>query len=799
MNAKVDQAEKSPDLVTIEVDGVTLEVRKGAMVIEATDAADISVPRFCYHKKLSIAANCRMCLVEVERAPKPLPACATPVAEGMRVFTRSAKARAAQKGVMEFLLINHPLDCPICDQGGECELQDLSIGYGRGVSRFTERKRVVEDENLGPLISTEMTRCIHCTRCVRFLDEIGGQRELGGIGRGEHTTISTYVGAGVRSELSGNIIDLCPVGALTSKPFRFTARAWELLSHDAVAPHDAVGSNIHLHHMRGQIKRVVPRENEDVNETWIADRDRFSYEGIYAEDRLPRPLVKVGGEWQEADWEVALDGAARGLRETIERHGAEAFGALVAPTSTVEEMYLLGRIMRALGVTNIDHRLRQADFSDDTQAAVPSLGMALADAQDLRGALLVGADVRSEAPMLNLRLRKAALQGARIAVLNPRRVKPNFAGVDQEVVAPGAMVERLAAVAKALLEAKGEGVPQEFAALLDGVSVDDTARAKAELLGNSPAAVLVGAMVESHPQGAALRALAALVARLAGAVYGQVPSAANSVGGWYAGAVPHREVGAAARDTVGLNARAMLEQPRRGYVVFGAEPELDAFDPAVARNALNEAEFVLVMSPYATPEMAEYADIILPIGAFGETAGTYVNLEGRWQSGNGVGRPQGEARPAWRVLRVLGNLLDLEGFEYQGVDEVLDELRSRVAEAQPAGQPGPGSFELAAFGDGYQRVGDVPIYRTDAVVRRAGSLQATVLNPPAAAYLSQALADELGVAEGDRLRASQGAGSAELPVVIDDGVPAGCVRIPAALPETVRLGPMLGAVQLERA
>ncbi|HEX5512811.1 MAG TPA: NADH-quinone oxidoreductase subunit NuoG, partial [Gammaproteobacteria bacterium] len=404
---------KNPDLITITVDGVEMQVPKGAMIIEATDAARIDVPRFCYHKKLSVVASCRMCLVEVEQggrpAPKPMPACATPVADGMKVFTNSPKALAAQKGVMEFLLINHPLDCPVCDQGGECELQDVALGYGRSVSRFTERKRIFEDEDLGPLVGTAMTRCIHCTRCVRFLSEIGGQRELGAVGRGEHTQITTYIEHGVHSELSGNIIDLCPVGALTDKPYRFSARAWEMLSRPTIAPHDSVGSNISAHYLRGQIKRVVPRDNEEINECWLADRDRFSFHGVYSEDRLTQPMIKRDGQWQEVDWETALTAAVEGLRR-IASESPEQLGVLVSPTATTEEMYLLGKLVRGLGSRNIDHRLRQADFSDQNEAALyPSLGQSIVDLEHLKAALVIGADLRAQAPMLNHRLRKASL------------------------------------------------------------------------------------------------------------------------------------------------------------------------------------------------------------------------------------------------------------------------------------------------------------------------------------------------------------------------------------------------------
>ncbi|RFA30574.1 NADH-quinone oxidoreductase subunit G [Alkalilimnicola ehrlichii] len=801
MNAKVDQEQKNPDLVTIEVDGVSMEVRKGAMLIEATDAANVHVPRFCYHKKLSVAANCRMCLVEVERAPKPLPACATPVADGMRVFTKSERALAAQKGVMEFLLINHPLDCPICDQGGECELQDVALGYGRGVSRFTERKRVVEDENLGPLVATEMTRCIHCTRCVRFLDEVAGQRELGGIGRGEHTVISTYVEAGVRSELSGNVIDLCPVGALTSKPYRFSARAWEMLSHAAIAPHDSVGSNINLHHVRGKVKRVAPRENESLNETWISDRDRFSYQGIYSEDRLPRPLVKRNGEWEEVEWETALEVTAKGLRQVVEAHGGGQLGALISPTSTLEELYLLSRLVRGLGSANIDHRLRQADFSDQAKApAFPHLGLSVEELEAQRAVLVIGSNVRSELPIINLRLRKASLAGAAVMTVNPRRFKANYELAVDHVVAPQAMVRELAAVAQALLDAKGEPAPAGFAELLGDVKPGRVHQDIAtKLQEQEQAVVLTGALVESHPAGAALRALAGLIARLSNARFGQLPQAANSVGACLAGAQPHRGVGARKSDQVGLDARRMFEEPRKGYLLFNVEPEFDAWNPSAARKALAEAEFVAVMSPYATPDMADYADVILPISAFSETAGTYVNLEGRWQSAGGVAAPVGEARPGWRVLRVLGNLFDLDGFDYQGADQVLDEIRSAVGEAAvpaaPAWEPVVNAFQA----QGLVRLGDVPIYRTDMLVRRASALQATVHTPAAAVYLAAATAAAVGVREGQQVRVRQDGASLELPAVIDDSIPADCVWIPAALEETGVLGPMQGEVTVEAA
>ena len=790
------------DLVTITVDGVEMQVPKGAMIIEATDAARIDVPRFCYHKKLSIAASCRMCLVEVEQggrpAPKPLPACATPVADGMKVFTSSPKAIAAQKGVMEFLLINHPLDCPICDQGGECELQDVALGYGRSVSRFTERKRVFEDEDLGPLVATDMTRCIHCTRCVRFLSEIGGQNELGGIGRGEHTKISTYVERGVHSELSGNIIDVCPVGALTNKPYRFSARAWELVSRPTVAPHDSLGSNINAHYLRGSIKRIVPRDNEAVNECWLSDRDRWGFHGVYSQDRLTRPMVKRNGAWEETDWETALAAASEGLRR-ITTASPDQLGTLVAPTATLEEMYLLGKLVRGLGSRNIDHRLRTGDFSDQNEAALyPYLGQAIADIEQLKAALVIGADLRTQVPLLNHRLRKASLRGAQVHFLNPRAIDLNFRGT-QQVVAALDMPAELALVAQALAGAKGTGLPAEAAELAAGRQPEAWHTEVAQLLAETrPATVLVGAMAEAHPAGALLRSLGALIAELAGVRFGEVPEAANSVGGWLAGAVPHRKAGGEAEAQPGLHARAMLEQPRKGYLLYNVEPEFDCWDPVAASAAVDAAEFVVALTPYVTERMRAYADVLLPVGTFSETAGTFVNLEGRWQSFSGVAAPVGEARPGWRVLRVLGTLLGLPGFDQESVEDAFNEVRRQVGDYVPAKARALRSELPRPAAGVLYRAGAVPLYAGDPLVRRSEPLQRTPHARPAALYLNSADATALGLAEGDLARVRQ-VGEVTLTVMVDDGVPAGTAWIPTALAGSAALGPVFGEVTVARA
>ena len=786
----------SEESVNIEVNGIPLQARKGAMLIEITDAAGIPIPRFCYHKKLSIAANCRMCLVEVERAPKPLPACATPVMEGMKVFTESPKARAAQKGTMEFLLINHPLDCPICDQGGECELQDLAMGYGSDASRFTERKRVVKDKDIGPLISTDMTRCIHCTRCVRFGDEIAGLRELGAIGRGEFMEIGTYVAHSVASELSGNVIDLCPVGALNAKPSRNRGRSWEYVQHAVVAPHDSVGSNIFVHTLRGKVMRVVPRENDAVNETWISDRDRFSYEGIYSEDRLSRPRV----DGTETDWETALEAAAKGLQAVITQQGPEAVGFLLGPTATAEELYLAQKLARGLGVANIDHRLRQADFSDQDAAPVfPWLGQALEDLEKVGAALLIGSNVRMEQPLAGLRLRKAALAGGRVMFVNPRDFEFRFPVATKVIADPAGMVTTLAGVAQAVAELQGETLPAGLTGLIAG-SPSDAERAMAKtLIDHTPATVLLGNLAVSHPAFAQLRALAGFVARCSGARLGYLPEAANSAGGWLVGALPHRLPGGRAAPTLGLNARAMLESPRKAYVLLGVEPELDCWDGAAAHAALHGAEFVVSLSPYASAgDSPNHSRIVLPVATFAETAGTYVNAEGRWQSFQGASPPFGEARPAWKVLRVLGNLCGVAGFEYVSAEDVLAEVWGDCESVQPdnisnGDLPNWQSFQP----EGLLRVADVPIYATDPLVRRARSLQQSPLMRPAEVRLHPEVAQALGVVGREQVQVRQNGRAVELPLVLDESIPRGCAWIPAGLPASAALGPAVGPVVIQ--
>jgi NADH-quinone oxidoreductase subunit G len=775
----------------IEINGKQMEVDDGVTIMDAANRAGIYIPHFCYHRKLSIAANCRMCLVQVEKAPKPLPACATPVTNGMKVQTHSAQAVEAQKGVMEFLLINHPLDCPICDQGGECQLQDLAVGYGASGSRYEEPKRVVTNKNLGPLISTDMTRCIHCTRCVRFGQEIAGIMELGMIGRGEHAEIViTFVGRTVDSELSGNVIDLCPVGALTSKPFRYSARPWELSRKPSVSPHCGHGSNLTVNVKQNRVMRVLPRENEAVNECWLSDKDRFSYEGLNSEERLARPLVRDGGAWKEIDWQVALDLVAKELTRIRDQHGAASIGALATPHQTVEELYLLGRLAREFASGNADFRLRRADFSTDGRTSgAPWLGMKLAELGKLDRALVVGSTLTKDHPLIGHRLRQATKRGLQLSLVNPFDDNLLMRVANKAIVAPSAMAATLAQVAKALAETKNAALP---AAARDAATSDvsDAARAiAASLASGKNAGVFLGNLAQHHPAAARLHELALAVADLAGARFGFLGEAANSVGGYLAGCVPSGS---------GLNAGAMLGKPLKAYLLLGVEPELDTHDSQQAMAAMKAAEFVVALSPYEHGA-TEYAHVILPITPFTETAGTFVNTEGTVQSFNGVVQPLGESRPAWKVLRVLGNFLGLPGFDYDSPEDVR---REALAGADPATRLGNGlaAGESAAPPrvEGIERIGEVPAYAADAIVRRARSLQHTRDGAPPVASMSRALADQLGLREGDMARVRQGAAEAVVGFAIDDKLPAGCVRLAAARPETAALGAMFGGLTVER-
>ncbi|MGB5259637.1 MAG: NADH-quinone oxidoreductase subunit NuoG [Gammaproteobacteria bacterium] len=788
------------DAVNIEIDGKPYQARKGAMIIEVADAAGIPIPRFCYHKKLSVAANCRMCMVEVEKVPKPLPACATPVAEGMKVFTRSDIATGGQKAVMEFLLINHPLDCPICDQGGECELQDLALGYGRDVSRFAEKKRVVRDKYIGPLIATDMTRCIHCTRCIRMLREVAGKMELGATGRGEHMEIGTYIETSLESELSGNVIDVCPVGALTSRPFRFKARAWELQQHATVAPHDAVGSNLFVHTRRGEVMRVVPRENEAVNEVWLSDRDRFSYEGLYSDDRVSEPMLKVSGEWQAVDWETALQATVDGLRDVIDTHGADQVGMLVSPTATLEEMSLAQSLARGIGVSNIDHRLRQSDFTDQAEAPLyPSLGQSLAALEEVNAALVIGSNIRKDQPIIGHRLRKAALAGAQVMFVNPVDYEFLFEVHARRVVPPAQLAGVLAGIAACFPDAANHATAAVKTAIGNAAPDDVQRRIAAALKEANTATVLLGSVAINHPQYSLIRALAQVIAERSSATLGLLPDAANSAGGWLAGVLPHRGPAGSRLDDAGMNARDMLAARLKAYLLLNVEPGYDCYDAAEASQAVEAAPFVVSISPFASEAIKSAADVLLPIGPFTETAGTFVNAEGRWQSFTGVATPVGESRPGWKVLRVLANQFGLEGFEQNTAEAIRDALQAQCGNAGNDNRQAAGPVATAATSAGLQRVGDVAILATDPLVRRAGALQQTPDAEVASLLrINPAAAEAAGIRDGYRVRVSQGEASVEIDVSIDARVADGCVWVQSGTAASAALGAAFGAVMVER-
>ncbi|MBA5689324.1 NADH-quinone oxidoreductase subunit NuoG [Rugamonas apoptosis] len=775
-------------MVEIEIDGKKVEVPAGSMVMDAANKLGTYIPHFCYHKKLSIAANCRMCLVEVEKAPKPLPACATPVSAGMIVRSASDKAVQAQKSVMEFLLINHPLDCPICDQGGECQLQDLAVGYGKGESRYEEEKRVVTPKDGGPLVSMqEMSRCIQCTRCVRFGQEVAGVMELGMIGRGEHSEITAFVGQTITSEMSGNMIDLCPVGALTSKPFRYSARSWELSRRKSVSPHDGLGANLIVQVKQGKVKRVLPLENEAINECWISDKDRFSYEGLEAADRLTAPMLKQGGEWKEVDWQTALEYVAHGLKNIKHEHGANALATLATAHSTLEELHLLQKLTRAMGSDSVDTRLRHSDFSLAADVK-PWLGMTIADFAQLNRAFVIGSFLRKDHPLLATRLRTAVKGGAKLSILHAADDDQLITIANKMIAAPSDWLAALSQVVVAVAKAKEVAAPAGF----EAVTVSDAAAAiAASLLSGDNKAVLLGNAAVQHPQAAALHAAAQWIAEQTGAKLGVLTEAANTVGAYIANA--------------NSGNAPVFSTPKQAYVLLNVEPQLDAVNPQQATEALKRADMVVVLSAYK--HGMDYADVLLPVSPFSETSGTFVNCEGRAQSFNGTVKPLGDTRPAWKVLRVLGNVLGLSGFDYETSEAIRDEVLgagvtdvsarlNNAAKATPvAAAFGAASGATAAP----ERVTDVPIYFADAIVRRAESLQKTADAAAPKAHLSTALAQQLGVVAGDKVKVSQGSGSAILVAAVDAGLPANAVRVAAAHASTAALGSMFGSITVEKA
>jgi NADH-quinone oxidoreductase subunit G len=785
------------DLLNIEINGISLQVKPGSMLIEAADEAGITIPRFCYHKKLSVAANCRMCLVEVEKAPKPLPACATPVSDGMKVFTKSKVALEAQKSVMEFLLINHPLDCPICDQGGECDLQDIAIGFGKDASRFAENKRVVKDKYIGPLISTDMTRCIHCTRCVRFGQEIAGIMEMGAPGRGEHTEISTYMERAIGSEMSGNVIDLCPVGALTSKPYRYTGRPWENTSFDSIAPHDCAGSNIHVEVRRDKVMRVIPRENESINEVWLSDRDRFSYTALNGDDRLQQPMIKQGDEWKSVDWETALDYATEGLQRVLQNSGANQLGALAAPISTTEEFYLLQKLLRAMGSNNIDHRLLQMDFSGQDSAPVfPYLGQSIADLEAINAGLLIGSYTRKDQPILNHRLRKAARSGAKISAINSVEYEFNYDLSANVVAHPLDIASELAAVVKALAEVSGKPVPSAIADVVKTAKPSDAHKTIAnDLQAAEKATVLIGMHAMANPNFAAIRSLANAVAELSGATLGYLSPGANSAGAWLAGAVPHR--GPAGESVeAGKHVMQMVSEDMNAFILLNCEPELDCADSAEALGAMKNADFVISLTPFVSNSMRDYADVLLPVTPFTETSGTFVNATGVWQSFSGCVKPLAEARPAWKVLRVMGNFLKLDGFDYLSSEEIRDELDGLTSDIHADSRSEIVALQIDSNKAELTRIGHRAMYATDNIVRRAAALQATDDALSNMIVVNSTTAEKLGITGNDSVVVIQSNHRVSLPLYIEDAIPDDCAFIPTGVTSSMELGESYGSVEV---
>jgi NADH-quinone oxidoreductase subunit G len=770
MSAQPQLPNSAPDLVNIEIDGKPMQVAKGSMIIHAADKAGIAIPRFCYHSKLSIAANCRMCLVEVEKMPKPAPACATPVMEGMKVQTQSQKALSSQRNVMEFLLINHPLDCPICDQGGECELQDLAMGYGRSVSRFAERKRVVADENIGPLVETEMTRCIHCTRCVRFMDEIAGTQEFGGMGRGEHLEIGTYLGRNINTELSGNIIDVCPVGALTNKVFRFKARPWELTARESIGLHDAIGSNTFLHTRRGEVLRTVPRDNDAINETWLSDRDRYSHEAMQAADRALQPQIKKNGTWHIVDWPEALAEAATVLADTVKAKGAEQLGFLLGGAQSTEDYFLTAQIASALGCSNIDHRLQQLDAN---HTAMPGLGAPLAEFERARSVLLIGSNPRHDAPILGHKVRKAWTRGAKISAINPYDYDFHFSLTNKINADAGQFTSHLMALAKAAAEFKGQPLPAEFGQFGLEQAISETHQQIVKsLIESQPARIVLGDFAARHPDASVIYALSRFVATTTGAILDVMPDGANSRGAFIAGALPGKS---------GLHARAMVENPRATYFLLGATDVEDFAQGTSAKAAFSSAR-VIACTAFANEAVKEFANIILPIALGAESEGTYVNAEGLVQRMIAGAKAPGLAQAPWRILRAIAELLQVSGITFSDFTELstqIDQVLSKpptalTALAQNASKPArrpAGTFCVSRL---------MPIYQSDAVVRRAPALQQTPLaaKPSASLHPEDALAS--GISNGATIRVN----NQIMECAINARVPRGSIIIPSGFAQT---------------
>jgi len=783
------------DTITVTINGKTIETQAGRLLIDVADENDIVIPRFCYHKRLSVAANCRMCLVDIERAPKPMPACATHCMDGMVVRTRSQKALSAQKATMEFLLINHPLDCPICDQGGECELQDVAMGFGEGVSRYTESKRVVMDKNIGPLIATDLTRCIHCTRCVRFGDEIAGMPELGATGRGEHMEIGTYIKKAIVSELSGNVIDVCPVGALTAKPSRYTARPWELVQHAAVSPHDCVGSNCYVHTRGREVIRVVPRENEAINESWIADRDRFSYTALKTAQRLETPMLREQGVLRPTDWETALNEAANRLAGA-----GGSIAALISPQATLEEHYLAQKLLRALGSNHIDHRLSQTDFSAQQQAPLmPWLGRSLESVENLDAALIVGGSLRFEQPLLSHRLRKAVLKNnAAVSSIGHVGGQYNFALQNELNGSAAQLVANLAGVASAAARA-GEPLGERLAKLVEGLEPTPAQQAIASsLVAAGNAAIIVGLQALASPYLSLIQELCEAITARCGATLGYLSPSANSAGACLAGATPHRGPAGAALDKPGEHCAQMLTAQHKVLLAIGLNPPLDA---RAASPLSDNNEFVIAIASFDNDFVQQQADLVLPMAAIFETSGSYVNVEGLWQSFKACVPARGDSRQGWKILAALGQVVAPGEFDYADSLVVRNELKDLCSEVSLSNLCGVESKlgSLPADTGKLQKLGITPIYAGDEMTRLSAPLQATPLaQMQGAVLMNGAQARQAKLADCEQVQVRQGQGTAVLPFRIDESVPDGCVYVPAGIDAASHLPEALGKVELEK-
>jgi NADH-quinone oxidoreductase subunit G len=793
------------DSITLTINGQQIEAEAGRLLIDVADDNNIVIPRFCYHKKLSVAANCRMCLVEVERAPKPMPACATHIAEGMVVQTRSAKAIAAQKSTMEFLLINHPLDCPICDQGGECELQDVAMGFGDGVSRYTEQKRVVMDKNIGPLIATDFTRCIHCTRCIRFGDEIAGLPEMGATGRGEFVEIGTYIEKAISSELSGNVIDICPVGALTAKPSRYMARSWELTQHPTIAAHDCIGSNLFVHTRNNKVIRVVPRENESINESWISDRDRFSYTALSSDSRIQLPLLRQNGQLKEVDWETAINTATEKLSAAANNNGNQ-IAALVNPQSTLEEQFLVQKLIRGLGSNNIDYRLNQIDFSTQDKAPVmPWLGRSLESIETLDACLLVAGNLRLEQPILAHRLRKAAVtNGAAVSSISHLSGQYNFP-LEQELAGSAEqLVTDLAAVLSALagmVKSEPE-LPAHLQEIIVDCKVSKQHKAIAKSLSKGKdSAVIVGIQALSNPHLSLIQELCETISKLSASTLGYLSLAANSAGASLAGVLPHRGIAGSSIDKAGQNTSEILSTQHRVLLTFAVNPVLETNISGVDQQLSENNDFIIAIDSFNSDFIRDKADLVLPLACFTETSGTFVNIEGLWQSFKGCTQTEGSIRQGWKILTALGQLLIPDSFEYSDSLSVRNEVKEACRELNLTNHCGIQSNDtkLPTKPRTLQKVSATPIYATDSLVREAQPLQKTpLMKQQYVVAINQAQADKLKLTGAEHIQVKQGQGAAILPLRIDENVPAGCVCVPTGIDAVKDLTGAYGTVELEK-